>query len=126
MRLTSALFAALSLLSFITATPFGDTVARHEDYGNSVYVHAGQSIQAAIDKASEGTEIVIEAGTYSEHLTVQKDGLTITSRPDARLVPPETFTDNLCTGLAGSDTSGFHPLQAGICIHGSNIHPATS
>ncbi|KAK5698073.1 hypothetical protein LTR97_007033 [Elasticomyces elasticus] len=94
-----------------------------------VYVHSYQSIQAAIHKASPGTEIVIESGIYAEQLTINKDGLTLTGRPGATIVPPTTFINNICTGLAGNITDAEGtitntPLQAGICIHGSHIQLA--
>jgi nitrous oxidase accessory protein NosD len=40
-------------------------------------VHSGESIQAAVDKASSGDTIRIEAGTYQEAVCVDGKGLTI-------------------------------------------------
>ncbi len=45
--------------------------------GGANVVHAGQSIQAAINAAAAGDVIRIEPGTYSEALTVDKPGLRI-------------------------------------------------
>jgi parallel beta-helix repeat protein len=41
------------------------------------HVHPGQSIQAAIDQAKPGDTIVVDAGVYSENLTITKDGLKL-------------------------------------------------
>lgn len=45
--------------------------------GAAHFVHAGQSIQAAINAAASGDVIQVEPGTYSEALTVDKPGLRI-------------------------------------------------
>lgn len=81
-----------------------------------VCVQAGQSIQAAIDNAPSGTEIVVEKGTYKERLTITKDYIELIGQ-GAVLVPPADSASqiNYCSDLAGPGT------QAGICIQGSNI-----
>ncbi len=43
----------------------------------TIIVGAGDSIQAAVDRAQPGTLIQIEGGTYSERVTVRTDGLTL-------------------------------------------------
>ena len=43
----------------------------------NIIVHAGQSIQAAIDKAQPGCTIKIEPGVYKESITVNKAGIKL-------------------------------------------------
>ncbi|KAK5723112.1 hypothetical protein LTR17_013982 [Elasticomyces elasticus] len=147
MKIPVTIYGVLPLLIIALATPIDNSVPKNNGktryslapksdssliitgHHQSVYVHSDQSIQAAIHKASPGTEIVIESGTYAEQLTINKDGLTLTGRPGATIIPPATFTNNICTGLAGNitDAAGTAtniPLQAGICIHGSHIQLA--
>lgn len=84
--------------------------------GETVCVKSGQSIQAAIEKAPNGTEIIVEKGTYNERLTITKDGIALIGQ-GAVLVPPADSSSpiNYCSGLAGPGT------QAGICIQGANV-----
>jgi parallel beta-helix repeat protein len=42
-----------------------------------IIVHAGQSIQAAVDAASDGYIIQIEAGTYKESIVINKPGIQL-------------------------------------------------
>ena len=83
----------------------------------TIHVNAGQSIQAAIHAANNGDQILVGPGTYAEQLTVKKDGITLTGQ-GAILIPPASFTQNKCSGLAGPDT------EAGICVVGSDIELA--
>jgi len=83
-------------------------------HGNTIHVNSGQSIQAVIDSCHGGDKIVVEAGNYTEQLSITRDGLTLIGH-NAIILPPATPTTNNCTGLAGPGT------QAGICISGSNI-----
>lgn len=83
----------------------------------TVYVKAGQSIQAAINSAGAHATIIVEDGTYAEQLTIECDGINLVGN-GAILVPPKTPGQNLCSGLAGPDT------QAGICIAGYNVQLA--
>ena len=101
LMLTIALVCLLSLVSPASA-------------GNTVQVKAGQPIQAAIHAAAPGTRIVVEAGTYHEQITIQKDGIVLVGQ-NAVLMPPAVPKQNLCSGLAGPKT------QAGICVSGANI-----
>lgn len=82
-----------------------------------IHVWAGQSIQAAINTAHYGCEIIVEAGTYAEQLTIQTDGVALIGR-NAILVPPATPVQNECSGLAGNET------QAGICVLGAGVELA--
>lgn len=82
--------------------------------GAKLQVRRGHSIQAAINKAASGDKIFVEAGTYTEQLTIEKDGIALVGH-GAILAPPASAVSNLCSGLAGNDT------QAGICVFGSDV-----
>jgi nitrous oxidase accessory protein NosD len=75
----------------------------------------GAGIQYALDHASPGDHIVVEAGVYPEQLSITTPSITLSGKPGATIVQPATFTSNACSGLAGNDT------EAGICISGSGI-----
>jgi hypothetical protein len=81
---------------------------------DTINVEPGQSIQAAIDAAKTGDQIVVGPGYWAEQLLIQKDGINLTGQGTV-LLPPPTPVLNACSGLAGPDT------QAGICVAGSGI-----
>lgn len=83
-------------------------------YGNTIRVRSGQSIQQALNKAPYGSRVVVEAGTYAEQISIQKDGISLIGK-GAVLVPPENPVENPCSGFAGPGT------QAGICIAGKGL-----
>jgi hypothetical protein len=94
-------FAVLAMATLALALPASSIAHR------TVKVEAGESIQAAIDAAKPGTTIKIEAGTYSEALRIDKDGIELVGegRKKTNLVPP-----------AGEPTDCvFAP--AGICVN---------
>ncbi|KAH8907377.1 pectin lyase-like protein [Coniochaeta sp. PMI_546] len=78
-------------------------------------VKAGQSIQAVINDAQPGDHIVVEAGTYTEQLTITKNNIQLSAKQGVFIVPPSNPIVNSCSGLAGPGT------EAGICISGANI-----
>ncbi|KAJ9617153.1 hypothetical protein H2200_000874 [Cladophialophora chaetospira] len=86
-------------------------------HGDATHVSAGESIQAAIDTAKAGQLIFVGPGTYAEQLTITTDGIHLVSK-GAVLVPPASFVQNTCSGLAGNET------EAGICIEGQDIQLA--
>ena len=79
-------FAVTALAALLLSLPASSIANR------TVEVEAGESIQAAIDKAKPYTTIEIEEGTYRESLTVTKDGIELVGegRKKTHLVPPAT------------------------------------
>ena len=92
------------------------------EHSRFVQVHSGQSIQAAINKASPGTTIFVGPGTYAEQLTINKDDISLIGS-GAVLTPPAKFKHNTCTGYFGPLPDGA-PSQAGICVTGSQLQLA--
>lgn len=76
--------------------------------GGSVQVHAGESIQAAVDAAAPGTRIHVREGTYTETVVITKDGIELRGY-DAVITPPADAAATPC------DEPGH---VSGICIIG--------
>jgi hypothetical protein len=93
------------------------------------------SIQAAINAASSGDEIIVCPGIYAEQITIDKDGLTVKSfdgsavdgTPDTVIVPGELTpaavvikgNDNKFIGFYIKDTtSGHGHAHRGIFVQG--------
>jgi nitrous oxidase accessory protein NosD len=76
-----------------------------------VVVKEGQSIQAAIDKASPGTTIWVQRGTYAENVEIHKKGIKLIGQ-GATIVPP------------ASPGSACHGTE-GICVLSPDADPAT-
>jgi hypothetical protein len=98
-------------------------------------VAAFTSIQAAINAASIGDEIIVCPGTYAEQITIDKDGLTVRSfdgsavdgTPDTVIAPGELTpaavvikgNDNKFIGFYIKDTTSGHPhAHRGIFVQG--------
>jgi hypothetical protein len=97
-KMTIAVAALAALLLSLPASSYAN---------RTVEVKAGESIQAAIDKAKPYTTIEIQEGTYHEALRIDKDGIKLVGegRKKTNLVPP-----------AGPSTECvFAP--AGICVN---------
>ena len=103
----------LLVLATVCVTTVG-VVTSASANGGITYVQPGQSIQTAIDHAHRGDRIVVRAGTYAEHLKVDKDGIKLVGR-GAVLIPPSSPAPNTCSGLAGEGT------EAGICVTGKGV-----
>jgi nitrous oxidase accessory protein NosD len=80
-----------------------------------IRVKAGSSIQSAINSANSRDRIVVDAGEYREQLLITKSNIELVGKNGAVLIPPESFTSNGCSGLAGDGS------QAGICILGADV-----
>lgn len=109
------------VLATLSLTVIGvcNLVSAHPS-GNKCYVSNGQSIQSAIDRANPYDQIIVEAGTYHEQLTISKDGIALIGH-NANLVPPSASKPNVCSGLAGNNSLTSLDTQAGICITGSDV-----
>jgi hypothetical protein len=79
-------------------------------------VHPGQSIQAALDSASAGATVLLEAGTYYENVTVTKP-VTIRGIGQVVLRPSTTINDNLCTEDSDGAPGGGQN-NTGFCVLG--------
>ncbi len=77
---------------------------------SAIYVHSGQSIQAAIDAAPAGSLIIVERGTYRGNLDITRPVRLIGHH--AVIAPAATPTQNACLAL----TPG---MVMGICAHGA-------
>ncbi|KAG0649262.1 hypothetical protein D0Z07_4586 [Hyphodiscus hymeniophilus] len=111
----------VSLLTTICLTLVGliNLVSAHP-HDKRIHVYNGQSIQSAIDRANSYAQIIVESGTYTEQLTISKDGIALIGH-NAVLVTPQSPTNNTCSGLAGPNFFTGLDTQAGICITGSNV-----
>lgn len=110
---------SLARLALILTTAYIVLLGLVSAHPGSIHVRKGQSIQAAIRKASCGDRITVGKGTYAEQLTIEKDGISLIGL-GAILVPPKHPVKNICSGLAGPDQTGSDS-QAGICVEGSGI-----
>jgi Periplasmic copper-binding protein (NosD) len=79
-------------------------------------VHPGESIQAAVDAASEGDTVVVRPGTYRERVTIHKNGLTLRAQGNVTLEPPDDDAFSECY-LTGLDT--------GICVAPAASEPGS-
>ncbi len=75
-------------------------------------VTEGNSIQAAIDAASAGDEVCVEAGVYEENLTIETTGLTLSTENGATLELSESPTNS-----AGIDVRADDVTVAGFTIN---------
>lgn len=98
---------AAAAVMLVLAVPVGSVSA-----ASTIYVHRGESIQAAIDSATAGGVISLSPGTYRENLEIATSNVHLVG-DHAILVPPAVPADTFCnpeiTGFTGT---------TGICIHG--------
>jgi len=82
----------------------------------TIVVGPGQSIQAAVDRASPGDTILVKAGVYHQSVEIRKDGITLRGSGDFRggtvLEPPKTFPKSFCN-------TSFGPT--GVCVVGKRV-----
>jgi parallel beta-helix repeat protein len=85
--------------------------------GCTVQVHAGQSIQAAIDSASPGATVCVGPGTYHENLLIAKDGITLKGAgAGATVLKPPARPLNVCEKLVITPVDTEPTGLNGICV----------
>ena len=73
----------------------------------TINVKSGQSIQAAVDKASEGDTINVAKGTYKENVEVKTNDLTLVGK-GATIVPPsKPHKGSYCWGKKAAGENGI-------------------
>jgi nitrous oxidase accessory protein NosD len=95
-------------VSVVTALAIPLTLARPASASTTHVVQPGESIQAAINRATPGDTIQVKPGTYRENLEIAKNGITLVG-PGATLKPPAKPRPSFC------DDDG---TVTGICVHG--------
>ncbi|MET7859347.1 right-handed parallel beta-helix repeat-containing protein [Streptomyces sp. NPDC005318] len=77
-------------------------------------VHAGKSIQAAVDAARPGDTIVVKPGTYHESVLITKARLTLRGTPDRTVIMPAAAGTKAANACAKAGN--------GICVQGKKGH----
>ena len=87
----------------------------------TIVVRPGQSIQAAVNRASPGDTVLVKPGVYHQVVQIRKDGITLrgsgSSAGGTVLVPPKSFPKTLCTKAFG---------PSGVCVLAKKLNPQTS
>lgn len=92
-------------------------------YADELYINPGESIQTAIDDASTGDVLIIQAGRYVENINFQGKGITVRSiDPDDPAVVAAAIIDG---GQAGSvvtfsNSEGSGSVLSGVTIENGN------
>ena len=108
----SALGGALS--AALVATSASASVQR------TIVVRPGQSIQAAVDRASPGDTVLIKPGVYHQSVQIRTNGITLRGSGDFRggtvIEPPAAFPKTLCNAAFG---------PTGVCILAKKVNTTT-
>jgi parallel beta-helix repeat protein len=114
-RIAVASFVALFLVGLINVT-----VSVNAQSG-VIHVYEGQSIQAAIDAASDGYKIIVHAGTYHESLFVNK-GLKILGSDAIIDLKGTSFETAIIVNVGGVTISGFTIRNIPTVVSAGAIH----
>jgi parallel beta-helix repeat protein len=113
------LSVALGLAAIVgsIALPASASAGSSVDARPKVWVHHGQSIQAAINKVPPGTTIVLQPGIYAQTFTLRNDDIRVQGAGPTEdgtiLVPPSPIPDNICKRFTGG---------SGVCVIGKAEH----
>lgn len=97
---------------------------------SQIIVHEGDSIQSAIDRASPGSTITVEKGTYTENLIVPKElslisnGAVLKSSKTAFMILPDannTSISGFDIRLSDIDATGIYINASGCSITDNKI-----
>jgi serine/threonine protein phosphatase PrpC len=125
--ITMVLIHAWSLGRLFERTP----AARAQVPAATFTVHAGESITAAIARASAGSVVLVEPGEYRETLTLRNNVRVVSRVPRAATIrlsgtASEGDTAVVVSGVVDTELAGFRivgdaatPLGTGVLIHGS-------
>ncbi len=102
------------------AAALGVACAASAAASTTIVVGPGQSIQAAVNRASPGDTVLVKPGVYHQAVQIRKDGITLRgSGSSARgtvLVPPKSFPKTLCTATFG---------PSGVCVLAKKLNTET-
>jgi hypothetical protein len=92
-KMTAAALVSAALLLGLAASASAHGVSRH-----TITVSAGDSIQAAVDKANPGDTIKLKSGTFHESVQITKGNVTVTGSgaKSTRIVPPPGSPPHSC------------------------------
>jgi nitrous oxidase accessory protein NosD len=98
----------------------GTATAATAGVSRTIVVWPGQSIQAAVNRASPGDTVLIKPGVYHQSVQIRTDGITLRGSGDFSggtvLVPPKSFPKTLCNAAFG---------RTGVCILAKSVNPKT-
>jgi hypothetical protein len=86
---------------------------------HTIVVRSGESIQTALDAARPGDRVVVSTGVYTEQLLLTTERVSLIGN-GAVLRPPQVFSPNICSGLAGQVSPGVD-TEVGICVAGRGV-----
>lgn len=89
-------------------------------HGGTIIVSPGQSIQAAVNRASPGDTVLVKPGIYRQSVQIRTDGITLQGSGNSRrgtvLVPPARNVRNTCNAAFG---------PTGVCILAKKVNVKT-
>jgi len=83
---------------------------------HEIFVHPGESIQAAVDRARPGDTVKVLAGTYNQQVNITTDDITLKGEgaDDTVIMPPSSGGAKSGTAVAGNCDAAEG--QTGICV----------
>lgn len=111
----------------------GTSTTPSEAPGATITVGAGESITAAVRRATAGSVVLVEPGEYRETLTLKNDVRIVSRVPRAATIrlsgtASEGDAAVVVVGVAGAELAGFRivgdaatPLGTGVLIRGSQV-----